>query len=190
MVDVSSDGLDDEAAAWASAWADHLDMEELRRVAERLEACRARGVEAMDAVMAAALGANDELLARRKVIEFSSSDDEDVEDLRGLKARGAHYGRAPLGQKRLEPPFSSREEYERAWSQYKEGSAIPWPEFTDQQRYPISGVLESDSASTVREKIRAALRRWHPDKWGTRTDLKEKLTELTRALLIEKNAVC
>ena len=54
MVDMASDGLDDEAAAWASAWADHLDMEELRRVAERLEACRARGVEAMDAVMAAA----------------------------------------------------------------------------------------------------------------------------------------
>ena len=75
--------------------------------------------------------------------------------------------RMPLGSRALRP-----------------GSSMLGPNF------PVSGSVETDSEATAREKIRAALRRWHPDKWAARiaedANLAPKLVAVTRRLLDEK----
>lgn len=68
---------------------------------------------------------------------------------------------------------------------------IPWPTCLPS----VSGVEPKDNAAERKKKLRAALVRWHPDKWGSIFDLvhdcdkasvMERVKEVTRRILEEK----
>lgn len=96
----------------------------------------------------------------------------------------------------------SIDEFEACWAHFEELAAktggralrcddVPWP-----TAFPtVSGVHSSDDSRVRRGKLRAALVRWHPDKWGKfidRIDEKEKaqvmerVKEVTRRIISEK----
>jgi len=70
-------------------------------------------------------------------------------------------------------------------------SDIPWPDSLP----TVSGVTASDSMEECKKKLRAAVLRWHPDKWGLvlqrvveadRSSVMTRLQGVTRRILDEK----
>lgn len=97
--------------------------------------------------------------------------------------------------------FANFDAYEEAWSKFEKSSVgdtselslqdIPWPLDLE----TISGIESGDSSADCKRKLRAALLRWHPDKWGLilsriRENDKDEVTDLvqkvTRRILEEK----
>mmetsp|Transcript_17317 Transcript_17317/g.30373 ORF Transcript_17317/g.30373 Transcript_17317/m.30373 type:complete len:304 (-) Transcript_17317:267-1178(-) len=73
---------------------------------------------------------------------------------------------------------------------------VPWPE---EAPATVSGVAESDSAEQRKLKLRKAVLRWHPDKWGpalprfSEADqpvLLERVKAITRRILEERQRFC
>jgi hypothetical protein len=101
------------------------------------------------------------------------------------------------------PPdrFTSFEEFDEAWSQFEQRAKagetslqfadVPWPT----SLATVSGVNACESLDARKQKLRAALVRWHPDKWGKLLDsiceaerprVVEKVKEVTRRIIEEK----
>lgn len=98
------------------------------------------------------------------------------------------------------PRFSSFASYEEAWSRFEQKSKdgqpisyadIPWPTSLS----AVSGAAGTDEAGARKSKLRAALLRWHPDKWAPllsriretdQASVTEKVKEVTRRILEEK----
>lgn len=71
--------------------------------------------------------------------------------------------------------FGSFGDFSQAWKDFEARLAkmksvrlqdIPWPDGLPS----VSGITSSDSPSDAKKKLRTALLRWHPDKWGTILD--------------------
>merc|ERR1712232_637855 len=96
--------------------------------------------------------------------------------------------------------FTSFAEYEAAWASFERklsapGSLrcenIPWPTTLP----TVSGVEAQDPTPDKKRKLRAAVLRWHPDKWGPvlarvceeeRAKVVECVKEVTRKILDER----
>lgn len=124
-------------------------------------------------------------------------------------------GAAPPDPPRREPPataavraaarppgkaYGSFAEYHRAWeaveAKVQAGAAlhsadIPWPGGLPS----VAGIAPGDGPADKKRKLRAALLRWHPDKWHTylekvvpneREDVLSRVKDVTLRLLEEK----
>lgn len=112
----------------------------------------------------------------------------------------------PAAKSGTESIFASFVEYDAAWSAFEEriregGAAAraPWLQFTDIP-WPtglsmVSGITVGDSPRDCKKKLRAAMLRWHPDKWAkvmaaleepSRAAVIAKVQEVTRRILDEK----
>lgn len=98
------------------------------------------------------------------------------------------------------PRFASFQAFEEAWGKFEakvrdQGAIsyadVPWP----LSLLTVSGVTSADSAPERKKKLRAALLRWHPDKWAPLlgrvkdADKQQVITqvkEVTRKILAEK----
>lgn len=99
------------------------------------------------------------------------------------------------------PRFASFVAFEEAWSGFEAVAAtldrklcladIPWP----LDLPTISGVELHDASVERKRKLRAALLRWHPDKWAPlfsqvreadKAEVTERVKEVTRRILAEK----
>lgn len=112
---------------------------------------------------------------------------------------------APEANPSPRPPparFSSFAEFDAYWARFEQRVSaagtkdiritdIPWPTTL----LTISGVSTSDALDVRKRKLKAALVRWHPDKWGKlmdlihesdRTKVVEKVKEVTRRIIEEK----
>jgi len=96
--------------------------------------------------------------------------------------------------------FASFTDFDAAWTSLEPKisgakplrcSDIPWPTSLK----TVSGIEDSDSAADKKRKLRAALVRWHPDKWGRIMDavqkdeqslVMERVKEVTQRVLDEK----
>jgi len=96
--------------------------------------------------------------------------------------------------------YASFGDFDTAWSRFEQQSAtaqsirygsVPWPTSLP----TVSGVAQSDSHAERKRKFRAALVRWHPDKWGAvmakvcegdRPRVMERVKEVTQRILEEK----
>eukprot|EP00747_Dinoflagellata_sp_TGD_P223156 gnl/TRDRNA2_/TRDRNA2_94781_c0_seq1.p1 gnl/TRDRNA2_/TRDRNA2_94781_c0~~gnl/TRDRNA2_/TRDRNA2_94781_c0_seq1.p1 ORF type:complete len:416 (-),score=52.12 gnl/TRDRNA2_/TRDRNA2_94781_c0_seq1:13-1260(-) len=118
---------------------------------------------------------------------------------------GAAPGRAtppgrPTPRENLRPLVSFAS-YEEAWVGFEARAAdsdhvltyaeIPWPLGLP----AVSGIVSQDGAGERKRKFRAALLRWHPDKWGPllsrvieadRSRVTERVKEVTRRILAER----
>ncbi|CAE8586122.1 unnamed protein product [Polarella glacialis] len=111
----------------------------------------------------------------------------------------------PLPKAAAGPAFASFADFATAWSKFESRlssvgsqspnlrcSDIPWPTSLPS----ISGVIPGDGSAEHKKKLRAALMRWHPDKWapildrvveGERPQVMERVKEVTIRILDEKN---
>lgn len=102
------------------------------------------------------------------------------------------------------PPvrFGSFAEFDAHWARFEQRASalgardlrlvdVPWPTSLTS----VSGISASDSLDVRKRKLRAALVRWHPDKWhklleciheSDRTMVVEKVKEVTRRIIDEK----
>lgn len=98
------------------------------------------------------------------------------------------------------PQHSSFADFDQAWRRFEQQAAttqsisyssVPWPT----SLLTISGVDPIDSVAEKKRKLRAALVRWHPDKWspvmakvceGDRQQVMDQVKEITQRLLDEK----
>lgn len=105
---------------------------------------------------------------------------------------------APQGPK--EVSFSSYSDFDAAWSRFEgqvsSGQAlrytdVPWPTSLPS----ISGACGTHDAAERKRKLRTALVRWHPDKWGVifgliheddKQIVMEKVKDVTRRIIEEK----
>lgn len=100
--------------------------------------------------------------------------------------------------------FASFGEYNAAWSAFEQklkaassatphlGMAdIPWPNGL----LTVSGIVAGDAKAEKKQKLKAAVLRWHPDKWAPvlsavrdqeRAEVIQKVQEVTRRILDEK----
>lgn len=97
--------------------------------------------------------------------------------------------------------FASFAEYDTAWKLFEDGlkgqggdvgaADVPWPAGLAS----VSGVQAADSAKERKQKLRAAVLRWHPDKWmcvlqrvrpEERADVMARVQEVTRRILAER----
>eukprot|EP00931_Biecheleriopsis_adriatica_P047385 TRINITY_DN27321_c0_g1_i1.p1 TRINITY_DN27321_c0_g1~~TRINITY_DN27321_c0_g1_i1.p1 ORF type:complete len:444 (+),score=66.21 TRINITY_DN27321_c0_g1_i1:88-1332(+) len=116
-------------------------------------------------------------------------------------AGGASRSTAPASRPAPPPGIRSFSAYEEAWSSFESRAMtsnepladgeIPWP----LDLPTVSGIEGHDSAGDRKRKLRAALLRWHPDKWGPllsrvreeeRAAVAERVQEVTRRILAEK----
>lgn len=97
-------------------------------------------------------------------------------------------------------PFATFGEFEAAWSKFERAvdagkpircADVPWPTALP----TVSGVSAGDNAAERKKMLRAALVRWHPDKWGSIFALvceedsqivMEKVKEVTRRIIDER----
>jgi len=102
------------------------------------------------------------------------------------------------------PPlhFGSFAEFDAHWARFEQRASaagardlrlvdVPWPTSLTS----VSGVSAGESLDVRKRKLRAALIRWHPDKWSKlldcihesdRTKVVEKVKEVTRRIIDEK----
>jgi len=68
---------------------------------------------------------------------------------------------------------------------------IPWPN----EKFAVSGIVAGDAKPERKKKLRAAMLRWHPDKWAPvmsavrqseRQAVLRKVQEVTRRILDER----
>lgn len=109
---------------------------------------------------------------------------------------------APSPPKKIskDPYFRSFADFDNAWGSFEQKASngsvrvtdVPWPTSLP----TVSGIADSDSAAEKKKKLRAALMRWHPDKWGRIIDsvskdeqslVMERVKEVTQRILDEKN---
>lgn len=98
-----------------------------------------------------------------------------------------------------DPQFKSFAEFDNAWACFEQKASnggiratdVPWPTSLPS----VAGITDSDSGSDKKKKLRAALVRWHPDKWGRIIDsvskdeqplVMERVKEVTQRILDEK----
>merc|ERR1711862_33004 len=101
-----------------------------------------------------------------------------------LPSRGTQAPQRPLPSR-----FNSFSEFDACWLQFearvKSGAQslrhadVPWPTSLP----TVSGVSADESPDVQKQKLRAALVRWHPDKWG---NLLESIQEGDRKQVVEK----
>jgi len=109
------------------------------------------------------------------------------------------------GQPTPRPPpvrFGSFAEFDAHWARFEQRASaagardlrlvdVPWPTSLT----TVSGVSAGESLDARKRKLRAALVRWHPDKWGKllecihesdRAKVVERIKEVTRRIIEEK----
>lgn len=131
---------------------------------------------------------------------------------RGAGARASSGSRASSGYRasslsraasKPQPPthFRSLAEFDAAWASFEKQVAasvqgmrlldVPWPSSLP----TVSGVEAQESLEVRKRKLRAALVRWHPDKWSRilecihetdRGQVVERVKEVTRRIIQEK----
>jgi len=101
------------------------------------------------------------------------------------------------------PRFANFGAYQEAWKSFETSAMassqslryadVPWPS----ESFAVSGIDASDGASERKKKLRSALLRWHPDKWGPLLErvveadkprVMEQVKEITRRILTEKES--
>eukprot|EP00930_Biecheleria_cincta_P103140 TRINITY_DN95075_c0_g1_i1.p1 TRINITY_DN95075_c0_g1~~TRINITY_DN95075_c0_g1_i1.p1 ORF type:complete len:447 (-),score=65.01 TRINITY_DN95075_c0_g1_i1:75-1415(-) len=107
----------------------------------------------------------------------------------------------PMSRQQPGPRFASFSAYEEAWTKFEKSGMgdtselslqdIPWP----LDLKTVSGIESGDSSADCKRKLRAALLRWHPDKWGSilgriresdKDEVTDRVQEVTRRILEEK----
>lgn len=107
----------------------------------------------------------------------------------------------PGSERRPPTSFLSFEDFDAHWARFEERITaggkdlrlldVPWP----LSLATVSGVSACESLAARKTKLRAALKRWHPDKWSKlldcihesdRAKVVEKVKEVTRKIIDEK----
>lgn len=121
----------------------------------------------------------------------------------GAGSAGSRASSVPRAASKPRPStnFMSFEDFDAAWAAFEKQVAagakdlrladVPWPTTLP----TVSGVESKESLDVRKRKLRAALVRWHPDKWGKlmeciheadRGQVVERVKEVTRRIITEK----
>lgn len=207
------DATQGRKTAAAEAMEDSDDL--VRMISEKAAARRAANAARAKEEREAARAAQDRRYASSKPAPPKSSADagapprrpskEEAKPAPAKDARPPPRPRAsslgPGSEPRVPTRFVSFEEFDAHWTRFEERITaggkdlqlldVPWP----LSLATVSGVSACESLAVRKTKLRAALKRWHPDKWSKlldcihendRAKVVEKVKEVTRKIIDEK----